>query len=92
MSDHEFIFALDLSDELHFDSMLSDLTGTLLAYVGFTPAAAAELRTALRTALTDGRSNGRQRCDVKFQARSGQLLITVAYDGGAEWRTTRALP
>jgi len=90
--DHEFLFALDVSDEPHFDKMLAELTGTVLSYVGYQPPAVEELRGALRGALTAGLSNGHRRCDVRFHAESGQLVITVAYAGGAQWRTARALP
>jgi hypothetical protein len=90
--DHEFLFALDVSDEAHFDRMLSELTGSVLTYVGYPPAAVEEIRGALHGALKAGLSNGHQRCDVRFRAQSGELLITVAYAGGAEWRTARALP
>jgi hypothetical protein len=92
VTDHDFLFALDLSDEPHFDVMLAELTGTVLAYVGYQPAAVDEMRGALRAALKDGLAKGRERCDVKFLAHGGELLITVAYAGGAEWRTTRPLP
>ena len=92
MSDHEFLFALDLSDEPKFDTMLGELTGTVLKYVGYQPAAIDELRGAIKQALSAGASNGQGRCDVRFRAQQGQLVITVAYDGRDEWRTTRPLP
>jgi hypothetical protein len=92
VSDHEFLFALDLSDEPHFDTMLAELAGTVLKYVGYQPAAIEELRGAVKAALTAGAGNGHRRCDVRFRAHSGELHITVAYAGGAEWRTTRPLP
>lgn len=92
MPDHEFLFALDVSDEPHFDSLLVDLTSSVLTYVGYQSAAVDELRDALRGALAAGLSNGHKRCDLRFRAQSGALVITVAYAGGAEWHTTRALP
>jgi hypothetical protein len=89
---HDFLFALELSDEAHFDSMLADLTSAVLVHVGYEAAAIDELRNVLRKALTSGASNGHSRCDVQFRAHAGQLHIAVVYAGGAEWRTTRALP
>jgi hypothetical protein len=90
--DHDFIFALDVSDEPHFDSMLAELTGAVLATVGFQSAAVDEIRGALRGALQEGGANGSRRCDVRFRAHGGELVITVAYAGRPEWRTARALP
>jgi hypothetical protein len=92
VSDHDFLFALDLSDEPYFDGMLGDLAGAVLAHVGYQPPAVAELRAAVRSALSAGLDAGQQRCDVRFTARGGELLITVAYAGGAEWRARRPLP
>ena len=92
MSDHDFLFALDVSDEAHFDAMLAELTGTVLTFVGFPPPAVEDLRQELRQALRAGPSNGSRRCDVRFRAHEGELVVTVAYAGGAEWRATRALP
>ena len=92
MPDHDFLFALDLSDEAHFDAMLGDLAGSVLAYVGYTPAAVDELRGELRGALQAGQSNGNRQCDVRFTAKGGELLITVAYRGAGQWQTRRALP
>jgi predicted Zn-dependent peptidase len=92
VSDHDFLFALDLSDEPHFDTMLGELADTVLKYVGYQPAAVEELRGAIRQALSSGNVNGQGRCDVRFRARAGELVITVAYPGRDEWRTTRPLP
>jgi len=92
VSDHEFLFALELSDEPHFDAMLGELAGAVLAHVGYPKAAADELRGVLRGALSAGPVNGDRRCDVRFKAHAGELQIVVTYAGGAEWRTTRALP
>ena len=92
MSDHDFLFALDLSDEPHFDTMLGELAGTVLKYVGYQPPAIDELKSALKQALSAGAANGQSHCDVRFRAHAGELVITVAYQGRAEWRTTRPLP
>jgi len=89
---HDFVFALQLSDEAHFDGMLSDLTSAVLSHVGYHPSAIEELCGALRDALAAGYSSGNSRCDVRFSAGAGELLISIAYAGGAEWRTARPLP
>jgi hypothetical protein len=88
---HEFTFSLQLSDEPHFDAMLGEVARALLSHVGFGAATLEELRTAMRTAL-NASPPGDPRCDVSFRAYSGQLQITIAYTGGAEWRTSRPLP
>lgn len=92
MSDHDFLFALELSDEPRFEGMLNDLTSAVLAHVGYAAAAVEELGSVLRTALAAGHRRGNTRCGVRFRAWSGELHISVAYEGGAEWRTTRPLP
>ena len=93
MPDHDFLFALDLSDEPHFDRMLAALSDAVLRYVGYDAAAMDAVTAELRTALADGVRNGRARCDVRFCASHGQLQITVAYAGGGPvWETTRTLP
>ena len=92
MADHEFIFALELSDEPHFDRMLSDLARTVLTYVGYSAVAADELRASIRGALAAGAAKGHHRCDVRFRAHAGELHIAVSYTGGVGWQTTRTLP
>jgi hypothetical protein len=92
VADHDFLFALELSDEPHFDGMLAELTAAVLTHVGYAPPAIEELRGVLRAALAAGQSNGSTHCDVRFRAWSGELQISVAYAGGAEWRATRPLP
>jgi hypothetical protein len=89
---HEFVFALQLSDESHFDAMLAEVARTLLAHVGYSAAATEELRATIRAALKSSAPAGQPRCDVSFRAQSGHLQITIAYAGGAEWRTSRPLP
>lgn len=92
MSDHEFLFALELSDEKTFDAMLTELAQAVLVHVGLAKNAIDELARALHGALADGTAAGRNRCDVRFLAHAGELRIFVAYDGGAEWQTIRRLP
>ncbi len=92
MAAHEFVFALQLSDEPHFDAMLAEVARTLLAHVGYGAAAIEELRGAIRVGLESAPPAGQPRCDVRFQAQSGQLQITIAYAGGEVWRTSRPLP
>ena len=92
MSDHEFLFALELSDEKSFDGMLAEVTRAVLVHVGLDTPAIDELSRALRRALGDGAAAGRHRCDVRFRAHAGELQIVVVYDGGQPWETTRPLP
>ena len=92
MSDHEFVFALEMSSDPESDRMLGQLVATVLGHVGFAAPAIAELTDALRGALANGSPHGQPRCDVRFVAHAGQLQIVVARTGAAEWRTTRPLP
>ena len=91
MSDHDFVFALDLSDPAQFDPMLAEVARAVFAHVGLAADAARELTSELNGALLKAAANGAQRCDLRFEARSGQLQIVVSC-GGSEWRTSRALP
>jgi hypothetical protein len=89
---HEFVFALELSDEPPFDTMLSDLAVIVLAHLGYSRAAADELRHVVGGALRAGAANGKRRCDIRFRAHDGELEIVVSYPDGARWRTARPLP
>ena len=92
MADHDFLFALDLSDEPHFDRMLQELSRVVLRYVGFDAASADAVTRDVRTALASGAAEGRERCDVRFRAGDGSLRISVAFAGGRSWETARVLP
>ena len=92
MPDHDFVFALDLSDEPHFDTMLRDLAAVVLRYSGYAPASAEAMIAEVRAALAAGVAAGRSRCHVQFAAGGGSLRITVAFAGGRTWETARALP
>jgi hypothetical protein len=89
---HEFLFAMQLSDEPHFDSMVIELARAVLLYVGYQAPAIDELGDVLSRAIAKGASNGHRRCEVRFRAHEGEMQIVVSYAGGGEWRTTRALP
>jgi hypothetical protein len=89
VSDHEFLFALELSDEKTFDAMLTELSQAVLVHVGLAKGAIDELAGALHRALADGAAVGHGRCDVRFRAHGGELQVAVKYAGGAEWQTTR---
>jgi len=92
LSDHEFVFALEMSSDPEGDRMIGQLVATVLGHVGFAPPAIAELTDALRGALANGAPPGQRRCDVRFVAQAGELQIVVARAGATEWRTTRLLP
>jgi len=90
--DHDFFFALDLSDEPHFDRMLATLSDALFRFVGYDAASAGTLTTEVHKTLTDGAKAGHQRCDVSFKVGHGQIDITVAFAGGPSSTLSRALP
>jgi hypothetical protein len=92
VSDHEFLFALELSDETAFDRMLTELADAVLVFAGLSKPAIDELKAVVREALASGVAHGRRRCDVRFQAHGGELHVVVAYDGAAAWQTTRSIP
>ena len=92
MSPRDFIFALELSDEREFDTMLHELTDAVLAHVGYRAAAVEELRGILRRAFAVGSAGRSTRCEVRFRVHGGELHVSVACDGADEWRTTRPVP
>ena len=92
MSDPDFFFALDLSDEPPFDRMLARLSEAVLRHVGYDSAAAAALTMEIHAALAAGTTAGRGRCHVRYSAACGTLRIAVRYAGGPAWETTRGLP
>ena len=92
MSDHDFLFALDLSDEPHFDRMLQELARVVLRYVGFDAASADAVTGEIRSALAAGAAGGHAHCDVRFQAGGGALRINVTFGPGRSWELARTLP
>jgi len=92
VADHDFLFALEMSDDAESERMLGELCTAVLGHVGYGAPAVAELTSALTAAISRGGASGRRRCDVRFVAGGGQLQIVVACAGAAEWRTSRPLP
>jgi hypothetical protein len=88
----DFLFALVLSDDSHVDSLLAEVMTTVCGHVGLAADASRELREAVRRAVGDGGGPGQPPCRVAFRAGNGELQVTVARDGAAEWRDARPLP
>jgi hypothetical protein len=91
VSDHHFVFALDLSDPAQLDSMLVEVARLVFAHVGYSAEATGELTAALRGAVIETTMADRP-CVVRFEARAGELRMMVSCDGGGEWRASRPLP
>jgi hypothetical protein len=90
--DQEFLFALDMSGEPPFDTMLAELARTVLAHIGYASSAIDALSGELVTALTERAANGQRRCEVRFIAHAGELQIVIAGAGRPDWRTIWPLP
>ena len=91
MSEHDFVFALEI-DAADSGRMLIEVCTAVLGHVGLGAPAIKELTQALSGALPQDGAKGGRRCDIRFVARGGELQIVVACAGAAEWRATRALP
>ena len=91
MSDHDFVFALDVSGDSASDQMLADVARTVLGHVGYPSAAIDALTGELRTALAD-RFAGTRRVDIRFRSAAGQLEIVVSSAGASDWHSSRPLP
>ena len=92
MADHDFLFALDLSDEPHFDRMLQELARVVLRHFGYEAAVVETVTKDVQAALAAGAADASGRCDVRFRASSGALRISVAFAGGRTWEMARELP
>ena len=91
MSDTEFLFALELSDEASFDRMLTDIADAVFLHLGFARQVVDGLVADLRGPL-GAAGTGPGACAVRFSVRAGEIEIVVAHPGAAEWRTRRTLP
>jgi hypothetical protein len=81
---HDFAFALTLSGHAHDSDMLTAVLRTVLAHAGYADDALERLVKQIN-GVREGRTA--QPCDVRFQARGGELQIVVS-QAGREWRTT----
>ena len=88
MSEFEFLFALDLSDEASFDRMLGEIADAIFVHLGLARPAVDALLVDVRRELASG---GTRPCELRFLVRGGQLEVAVSHDGAAPWRTQRAL-
>ena len=91
MSDHDFVFALDLSNPAQLDSMLVEVARAVFAHVGYSAEAARDLTAELRNAVIEATTGG-QPCSLRFEAHAGELQVLVSRDGGSGWRTSHRLP
>ena len=92
MADQDFFFALDVSGDPASDQMLAEVARTVLGQVGYAASAIDALTGQLKTVLAERVSEGKRRCQVRFQSQAGQLEIVVAGSGRPDWRTTWPLP
>jgi hypothetical protein len=91
VSDHDFVFALDLSDPAQLDSMLVEVARVVFVHVGYSAEATGELTAVLRSAVIETTMADRP-CVVRFEANGGELRMMVSCDGGGVWRASRPLP
>jgi hypothetical protein len=87
----DFLFALVLSHDAEADALLNALMRTVFDHVGLSDGERRGLSDAVRRAVGDGGRPGTPPCRVAFQATGGELAVTVARDGAAEWRDVRQL-
>ena len=85
MAAHDFAFSLTLSGHAHDCDMLADVLRTVLGHAGY----AGDTLERLVKQVSGVRAAGLPAlsCDVRFQARGGELQIVVS-QAGREWRTT----
>jgi hypothetical protein len=89
--DDEFLFDVDVSDEVRFADMLGDLATGILDRVGYRSAVIEDIVRSVRAEVARCVSAGRPQCRVQFRARAGELQIVVSGSRG-EWRNSRSLP
>jgi len=92
VSEPEFLFSLELSDEASFDRMLADIADAVFLHLGLTRQAVDALVADVRGALTGAPGAARRPCAVRFVVRGRDIEIVVAHEGATEWRTRRSLP
>jgi hypothetical protein len=92
VADHDFVFALEMSDDAESGKMLGEVCAAVLGHVGYAAADVTELTASLAAAVSPAAGGTAHRCGVRFVARGGELQIVVARAGQPDWRATRPLP
>jgi hypothetical protein len=72
--------------------MVAEVARAVFGHAGCAAGDVTEVTAALQGALAQDPAGGRRRCEVRFQARNGELQVTVSFDGGSTWRMSRPLP
>jgi hypothetical protein len=80
----EFAFTLTLSGHVHDREMLTDVLRAVLSQAGY---AGDTLERLVKQVSVVREASPAAPCDVRFQARGGELQIVVS-QAGREWRTT----
>jgi hypothetical protein len=91
VSDHDFLFTLRFPENGRLDDMLSDLTASVLRYVGYTAGDIAELAGQIRAGIERGQSAGDE-YGVQFRAHAGELEVIVSQGDHHVFRAARRLP
>jgi hypothetical protein len=89
VSESEFLFALELSDEASFERMLAEIADAVFRHLGLARPTVETLVVDVRHALTAGGAG--RRCEVRFVAGGGELEIVVTHPDIPAWRTRRTL-
>ena len=89
---NDFIFDVDLSDQVWCDEVVRELAASILTQAGCPAAAVDEAVLALRGELAQGVAAGRRPCRLQFRKRPDELEILVSCAGGPERRIARGLP
>ena len=80
----DFAFALTLPGHAHDTEMLAELLRTVLAHAGYS---GDTLERLVRQVGVRAVASPAQPCNVRFEARGGELQIVVSR-AGRDWRTT----
>jgi hypothetical protein len=82
---------MHVGEDVRFDEMLRDVTGTVLRHVGYSGASLAAIVGDMTTRISAVRSRGIG-CDVEFRAHGGHLEMVVTQGGMRVYHTQHRLP
>jgi hypothetical protein len=91
VTESDFLFVVELSDDQSFDRLVSEIASAVFAHVKLSRSDREALLADLRDARARETGTGLRRCDVRFNVGSGQFDLVVAYENGREWRRSRQL-